>query len=287
MSPSAEATMVTSPTRELITADELTIAFATDEGYADVLRQVSLGVRAGESVGLVGESGSGKSVTCKALLGQIEAGGRLVSGDVQWEGATLLGRAGRRHLREVRGRRMATIPQDPMTALDPVFTIGYQIEEVCRHARGMSRQQSRERAIELLELAGVPSPTQRLRQYPHEFSGGMQQRVLIAMALAAEPDLIIADEPTTALDVTVQGQILALLRSLKDQLGLSVLLVSHDLGVVAEICDRVLVMYAGAIVEQGSSDQIFNRPQHPYTQGLLASTPRVDVPGQDRLGGIP
>lgn len=275
------------PQSTLIAAEDLTVAFATDQGYANVLQHVSMQIEAGESVGLVGESGSGKSVTCKALLGVIAAGGRIVSGDVQWEGSSILGRPGRQQLAAVRGRRLTTIPQDPMTALDSVFTVGYQIEEVCRFVCGMSRRDARARAIELLELVGVPSPERRLKQYPHEFSGGMQQRVLIAMALAAEPDLIIADEPTTALDVTVQGQILRLLRSLKDQLGLSLLLVTHDLGVVAEVCDRVLVMYAGSIVEEGTADQIFNRPQHPYTRGLLASTPRLDVDKRERLYGIP
>lgn len=273
--------------RELISATDLTIAFATDDGYADVLKGVSLSIEAGDSVGLVGESGSGKSVTCKAMLGVVEPGGRVVSGEVRWEGEPLLGPQGPKNLRRVRGRRMATIPQDPMTALDPVFTVGYQIREVCRFVRGMGRKQSRDRAIELLNLVGVSSPEQRLGQYPHEFSGGMQQRVLIAMALAAEPDLIIADEPTTALDVTVQGQILELLRTLRTELDLAVLLVTHDLGVVAEVCDRVLVMYAGRIVEEGTADQIFNRPKHPYTQGLLASSPRVDLAPGERLEGIP
>lgn len=270
----------------LLVAEQLSVAFASDEGYAEVVRDVSLSIGPGESVGLVGESGSGKSVTCKALLGLIEPGGRLVRGDVRWRGTSLLNKADRSTVREVRGKRLAAIPQDPMMALDPVFTVGYQIGEVCRFVQGMSRQQARKRAVELLGLVGVPSPERRLGQYPHEFSGGMQQRVLIAMALAAEPDLIIADEPTTALDVTVQGQILDLLRDLKDQLGLALLLVTHDLGVVAEVCDRVLVMYAGRLVEQGTCDQIFNQPLHPYTRGLLDSTPRLDL-RLERLSGIP
>lgn len=272
---------------ELIAAEHLEIAFVSDEGYADVIRDVSLTIAAGESVGLVGESGSGKSVTCKALLGMIEPGGRLAGGDVLWRRRSLLRDTDPKHLASVRGKQLATIPQDPMMALDPVFTIGYQIEEVCRFVRGMSRHDARKRAIELLDMVGVPSPAERLRQYPHEFSGGMQQRVLIAMALAAEPDLLIADEPTTALDVTVQSQILELLRDLQDELGLALLLVTHDLGVVAEVCDRVLVMYAGRIVEEGTCDQIFNQPRHPYTRGLLASTPRMDIERQTRLHGIP
>ena len=283
----ATAATPLTPGRELISAEDLVVAFATDDGYADVLKGVSLAIEAGDAVGLVGESGSGKSVTCKALLGVVEPGGRVVSGEVRWEGTPMLGPRGPQNLRKVRGRRLATIPQDPMTALDPVFTVGYQIQEVCRFVRGMSRHRARERAIELLELVGVSTPEQRLGQYPHEFSGGMQQRVLIAMALAAEPDLIIADEPTTALDVTVQGQILDLLRRLRTELNLSLLLVTHDLGVVAEVCDRVLVMYSGRIVEEGTADQIFNQPKHPYTQGLLASSPRVDLQPGERLQGIP
>jgi oligopeptide/dipeptide ABC transporter ATP-binding protein len=271
----------------LLAAKNLTVAFASDEGYANVVRGVSLAVRAGESVGLVGESGSGKSVTCKALMGSIAPGGRVVDGDVEWEGRSLLKDRRRASLRAVRGRKLVSIPQDPMTALDPVFTVGYQIEEVCRLVHGASRREARARATELLERVGVPAPARRLKQYPHEFSGGMQQRVLIAMALAAQPQLLVADEPTTALDVTVQKQILELLRELKESLGLALLLVTHDLGVVAEVCDRVMVMYAGRIVESGSCDDIFNRPAHPYTRGLLASSPRTDLPQRERLDGIP
>lgn len=282
-----DAEVSTDLPQSLLSATDLTIAFASDEGYADVIRGVTFAISSGESVGIVGESGSGKSVTCKALLGRIEPGGRLTKGDVAWEGGSLLRDNARSHLAAVRGKRLAAIPQDPMMALDPVFSVGYQIEEVCRHVRGMTRAESRGRAVELLELVGVPSPERRLTQYPHEFSGGMQQRVLIAMALASEPALLVADEPTTALDVTVQSQILQLLRDLKEELGLALLLVTHDLGVVAEVCDRVLVMYAGRIVEQGTCDQIFNDPVHPYTQGLLASTPRMDDERQDQLVGIP
>lgn len=271
----------------LLEARNLTVAFASDEGYADVVRGVSLAIREGESVGLVGESGSGKSVTCKALMGSIAPGGRLVDGDVEWEGRSQLKDRSRAALRDVRGKKLVSIPQDPMTALDPVFTVGYQIEEVCRLVHGMSRRDARARAIELLTQVGVPAPDRRVTQYPHEFSGGMQQRVLIAMALAAEPQLLVADEPTTALDVTVQKQILELLRELKERLGLALLLVTHDLGVVAEVCDRVMVMYAGRIVESGTCDDIFNRPAHPYTRGLLASSPRTDLPPQERLEGIP
>jgi len=275
-------------TPSLIRSENLSVAFATDEGYCEAITDVTCSVGAGESVGLVGESGSGKSVTCGALLGQVAPGGRVVQGRIYWEESPIFpDHKHARALKSVRGRKMVTIPQDPMTALDPVFTVGYQITEVCRNVGGMSRKSARGRAIELLELVGVPSSATRLSQYPHEFSGGMQQRVLIAMALAAEPELIIADEPTTALDVTVQSQILDLLRSLKESLGLALLLVTHDLGVVAEVCDRILVMYSGRIVEEGDCRQIFNDAQHPYTKGLLASTPRIDLDARGRLTGIP
>jgi peptide/nickel transport system ATP-binding protein len=235
---------------------------------------------------LVGESGSGKSVTAMAAMGLLKLPGRIVGGDVRWQGQTLLGANGRDRLREVRGKELAIVFQDPMTSLNPTFTVGVQIVEVLRRHLGMNRKQGRARAAELLDLVGISSPQQRLDQHPHEFSGGMRQRALIAMALACEPKLLIADEPTTALDVTIQAQILELIADIQQRLGLAVLLITHDLGVVAGLCQRVAVMYAGKIVESGPIDAMFAQPNHPYTQGLLASTPRLDSV-ERRLTGIP
>jgi peptide/nickel transport system ATP-binding protein len=269
----------------LLEVEDLHVTFFTRRGTAEVIRGVSLTVDRGETLGLVGESGSGKSVTSLAILGLIELPGKITGGDVRWKGQSLVGRDADHLLRKVRGKEMAMVFQDPMTSLNPVFTIGAQIGEVLRHHQGMHRAEARERTIELLELVGISSPEQRVDQYPHEFSGGMRQRMLIAMALACEPELLIADEPTTALDVTIQAQILELLGELQQRLGIAVLLISHDLGVIAQVCHRVSVMYAGHIVESGSAEEVFERPGHPYTRGLLRSTPRLDQVG-GRLVGI-
>jgi oligopeptide/dipeptide ABC transporter ATP-binding protein len=219
-------------------------------------------------------------------MGLLKLPGKISGGDIRWKGSTLLGAAGAQSLRAVRGKQLSIVFQDPMTSLNPLFTVGVQLIEVLRRHLNMTRAQATVRAAELLDLVGISSPRERLRQYPHEFSGGMRQRALVAMSLACEPELLIADEPTTALDVTIQAQILELIADIRDRLGLAVLMITHDLGVVAGLCQRVAVMYAGKIVEEGPIDDIFATPRHPYTRGLLASTPRLDSVAE-RLTGIP
>jgi len=273
------------PGGRLLEVEDLHVKFFTRRGVAHAVRGVSFRIDAGETLGLVGESGSGKSVTALALMGLIRLPGRITAGDVRWKGRSLLGPGGERLLAGIRGREIAIVFQDPMTSLNPLFTVGFQIGEVLRHHLGIGRDQARRRAIELLEMVGIAFPEQRAQQYPHEFSGGMRQRMLIAMALACEPELLIADEPTTALDVTIQAQILELLAELQRRLGIAVLLISHDLGVVAQVCHRIAVMYAGHIVETGTAEEVFSRPGHPYTEGLLRSTPRLDRV-ESRLQGI-
>jgi oligopeptide/dipeptide ABC transporter ATP-binding protein len=260
----------------LMEVDHLNVKFFTRRGVVHAVRDVSFTVNRGETLGLVGESGSGKSVTAQALLGLTELPGKITSGDVRWKGQSLVTDASET-LNRVRGNEIAMVFQDPMTSLNPVFTIGMQIIEVLRKHRGMNRRQARDRAVELLDLVGIANPAQRVKQHAHEMSGGMRQRVLIAMALACEPQLLIADEPTTALDVTIQAQILELIAELQERLGLAVLLITHDLGVVAGLCDRVAVMYSGKIVELARADELYARPGHPYSAGLLRSTPRLDV----------
>jgi oligopeptide/dipeptide ABC transporter ATP-binding protein len=260
----------------LLEVDHLSVQFFTRRGRVQAVRDVTFSISKGETLGLVGESGSGKSVTAQALMGLIELPGRITNGDVRWKGDSLV-RDAEKTLQRVRGREIAMVFQDPMTSLNPVFTIGTQIAEVMRQHLGMSRRAARERAVELLDLVGIANPARRAEQHPHEMSGGMRQRVLIAMALACEPELLIADEPTTALDVTIQAQILELIAELQERLGLAVLLITHDLGVVAGLCDRVAVMYAGKLVEVGDATGLFAHPRHPYTAGLLRSTPRLDV----------
>jgi peptide/nickel transport system ATP-binding protein len=264
------------PIDPILEVDHLTVKFFTRRGVVHAVRDVSFTVARGETLGLVGESGSGKSVTAQALLGLTELPGKITSGDVRWKGQSLVIDA-EATLARVRGKEIAMIFQDPMTSLNPVFTIGMQITEVLRRHMGMNRKQAVARAVELLDLVGIANPAARVKQYAHELSGGMRQRVLIAMALACEPQLLIADEPTTALDVTIQAQILDLIADLQQRLGLSVLLITHDLGVVAGLCDRVAVMYSGKIVELATADQLYADPGHPYSAGLLRSTPRLDV----------
>jgi peptide/nickel transport system ATP-binding protein len=260
----------------LLEIEDLRVHFTTRSGIVRAVRGANLQVGYGETLGLVGESGSGKSVTFQSVLGLITAPGEIVSGDIRWKGRSLLGRANREYLRQVRGKEITMIYQDPMTSLNPVFSIGTQISEVLRHHMGMGRKQARQRAVDLLDLVNISAPGKRLHQYPHELSGGMRQRVMIAMALACEPELLIADEPTTALDVTIQAQILELLADLQKRLNLSVVLITHDLGVVAQLCHRVAVMYGGEIQEVGIAEDIFEKPIHPYTRGLLRATPRLD-----------
>ena len=265
-------------TEALLEIDDLRVEFATRRGTVRAVRGVSLRVAAGETVGLVGESGSGKSVTAMAAMGLVAAPGAIVGGDIRWRGRSLIAPGERDRARRVRGREMAIVFQDAMTSLDPLFTCGQQIGEVLERHLGLGRRAARARAGELLDLVGIAAPERRLDQRPFELSGGMRQRVMIAMALACEPALLIADEPTTALDVTVQAQILDLLQDLQSRLGLTVVLITHDLGVVAGTCRRVAVMYGGRIVEEAPADDLFERPAHPYTMGLLRSTPRLDRP---------
>jgi len=260
----------------LLDIEDLKVHFTTRSGIVQGARGVSLHVGYGETLGLVGESGSGKSVTAQAVMGLITTPGEIVGGDIRWKGRSLLRKGGREYLLSVRGKEISMIFQDPMTSLNPVFTIGTQITEVLCHHMKMSKSEARERAVRLLEMVDISAPERRLKQYPHEFSGGMRQRVMIAMALACEPELLIADEPTTALDVTIQAQILELLADLQERLNLSVILITHDLGVIAQLCHRVAVMYAGRIVEVGDAEDIFENPLHPYTRGLLRATPRPD-----------
>jgi len=261
----------------LLEVRNLVVNFYTRGGVVQASRGVSFQVEHGQTLGIVGESGSGKSVAVQAVMGLISNPGRIEGGDIFFMGQSLLDPAGRKFVRKVRGKDIAMIFQDPMTSLNPVFTIGTQITEVLRHHLGMTRDQARKRAMDLLDLVDINAPEKRLTQYPYEMSGGMRQRVMIAMALACEPRLIIADEPTTALDVTIQAQILELLADLQQRLQVSVILITHDLGVVAQLCHRVAVMYAGRIVEVGDADQVFASPVHPYTKGLIRATPRLDV----------
>jgi oligopeptide/dipeptide ABC transporter ATP-binding protein len=271
-SPARVATIET----PLLEVENLRVDFFTRRGVVQAVRGVSYRLDRGETLGIVGESGSGKSVMAQTLLGLVELPGKITGGDVRWKGDSLVHDAAGT-LSKVRGREIAMVFQDPMTSLNPLFTVGTQISEVCRRHLDASKKQAHERAVELLDLVGIANPAKRVKQYPHEMSGGMRQRVLIAMALACEPELLVADEPTTALDVTIQAQILELVADLQQRLGLAVLLITHDLGVVAGLCDRVAVMYAGKMVEIAGADELFAEPAHPYTAGLLNSTPRLDV----------
>lgn len=268
----------------------LTVDFFTRRGTVHAVRDVSFTVRKGETLGVVGESGSGKSVTAQAILGLTELPGRITGGDILWKGESLVtGRSAHATVERVRGKEIAMVFQDPMTSLNPVYTVGMQVSEVLVRHVSMSKKAARERATELLDMVGISNPTKRLDQYPFELSGGMRQRVLIAAALACEPELLIADEPTTALDVTIQAQILDLIADLQQRLGVAVMLITHDLGVVAGVCDRVAVMYGGKIVEEAKADEIYPRPLHHYTDGLLRSTPRLDVVSErlESIAGSP
>jgi oligopeptide/dipeptide ABC transporter ATP-binding protein len=273
-------------TTPLLEIENLHTYFYTDTGIARAVDGVSLSVGVGETVGVVGESGCGKSVTALSILRLVRPPGRIEPGSaMRFEGRDLL-RLEEREMQRVRGNRIAMVFQEPMTALNPVFTVGDQIGEVARIHAGASKRDAGAKAIEMLKLVGIPAPEQRAGEYPHQLSGGMRQRVVIAMALVMNPALIIADEPTTALDVTIQAQILELLADLTRRLGTSVLLITHDLGVVAENCTRVIVMYAGEVVEEATTIDLFARAHHPYTEGLLGAMPRVGGE-KDRLATIP
>ena len=269
----------------LLSVEDLDVRFWTDRGTVHAVNGISFEIAAGESLGIVGESGCGKSVTALATLGLLPRAGRATGGTAHFDGSDLLTMSDR-ELRDVRGKEIAMIFQDPMTSLNPVLTIGRQIRESLEAHFGMARKDADKRVAELLDQVGIPSAKTHLRDYPHQFSGGMRQRVMIAMALACEPKLLIADEPTTALDVTIQAQILDLLRELVVEHDTALIMITHDLGVVAGICERVNVMYAGTFVETGDAGQIFARPRHPYTLGLLQSVPRLDLGRRQALQPI-
>jgi len=267
----------------LLEVADLRTVFATDDGEFAAVDGVSFGVDAGRTLAIVGESGCGKSVTSLSIMGLVQRPGR-VTGSVRFEGRELVGMA-QRELQDLRGNGMAMIFQEPMSSLNPAFTVGQQIVEGLQRHKGLSAVQAGVRALEMLRRVRIPAPEQRFHDYPHKLSGGMRQRVMIAMALANEPRLLIADEPTTALDVTIQAQILQLMHTLQQDSGTAVILITHDLGVVAEVADEVLVMYAGRVVEKAPVQALFDEPQHPYTVGLLGSIPRLDIE-QDRLASI-
>ncbi|TML60090.1 MAG: ABC transporter ATP-binding protein [Actinobacteria bacterium] len=273
------------PDAPLLAVDDLRVHFWTGGGTVHAVNGISFEIGPGETLGIVGESGCGKSVTALALLGLLPRAGRVRSGAARFDGRDLL-RLSQRALRRVRGRQIAMIFQDPMTSLNPVLTIGRQLREPLETHFGMGRKAATARAAELLDRVGIPSPDARISDYPHQFSGGMRQRAMIAMALACRPKLMIADEPTTALDVTIQAQILALLRELVAEERTALILITHDLGVVAGMCERVNVMYAGMFMETGSADQLFASPRHPYTLGLLQSVPRLDAARRAQLQPI-
>jgi peptide/nickel transport system ATP-binding protein len=270
----------------LLDVDELRVSFATEEGVVQAVDGVTFELRAGEVLAVVGESGSGKSVTAMTLMGLTRSTNTRFEGTARYKGTELIG-ASEAELRRIRGAEIAMIFQDPMTSLNPVQRVGEQIVEQIQEHEAVPDQQARERTVELLDRVGIPRARERVDNYPFEFSGGMRQRVMIALALSCSPSVLIADEPTTALDVTIQAQILHRIRELREETGAAVILVTHDLGVVADIADRIAVMYAGRIVEQGTLDQIFYDPQHPYTWGLLGSITRVDKPRPERLPAIP
>ena len=271
----------------LLDVDKLRVAFRTEEGTVQAVDGVSFSVDRGEVVAVVGESGSGKSVTAMTLMGLTRSPNARFEGTATFDGTELVTASGEELMR-IRGAEIAMIFQDPMSSLDPVSRIGDQIiEQIRAHDREITKAAAMDRAVELLGQVGIPRARERVRSYPHEFSGGMRQRVMIAMALSCRPRLLIADEPTTALDVTIQAQILRVLRDLRDETGAGIILVTHDLGVVADIADRVVVMYAGRIVEHGTLDELFYDPQHPYTWGLLGSITRIDRDRAQRLPAIP
>jgi oligopeptide/dipeptide ABC transporter ATP-binding protein len=269
----------------LLSVRDLRVEFWTRRGTIHAVNGTSFEIAPGETLGIVGESGCGKSVTALALLGILPRAGRVTTGTAHFEGRDLL-RMSDRELRSVRGREIAIIFQDPMTSLNPVLTIGRQIREALQTHFGLSKRDANARAAELLDRVGIPGAKERAGDYPHQFSGGMRQRAMIAMALACKPKLLIADEPTTALDVTIQAQILDLLRELVREEGTALIMITHDLGVVAGMCERVNVMYAGMFMETGGADQLFDAPRHPYTLGLLESIPRLDAPRRSRLKPI-
>ncbi|HEY4094955.1 MAG TPA: ABC transporter ATP-binding protein [Baekduia sp.] len=272
-------------TEVLLDVEDLRVTFPSPVGPAECVRGASLQVRSGEILALVGESGSGKSLTAKSLLRLVDAPGVVEAARLRFAGEDLLG-LDEGAMRRLRGGRIGMVFQDPMSSLNPVFTVGRQIAQVVRSHQDVSKAAARERAAELLGLVGIPSPQEQLDRYPHELSGGMRQRVMIAMAISCSPALLVADEPTTALDVTIQAQILELIVGMRDRLGMSVILITHDLGVVARVADRVAVMYAGRVVETGDTPTVFGTPLHPYTRALLRAVPRLRDDGTTALRAL-
>lgn len=275
--------------KNILEVKNLCTSFFTEEGEVKAVNGVSFSVPSGRTLGIVGESGSGKSITSLSILRLIQSPGKIKSGEILFDGKDLL-QLSEKDMRKIRGNEISMIFQEPMTSLNPVFTIGEQISEVYQIHRNLSKREAKEKSIEMLKLVGIPSPEKRIDQYPHELSGGMRQRVMIAMALACNPKLLIADEPTTALDVTIQAQILRLIKELQEKLHMSVIFITHDLGVVAETCDYVAVMYCGKVVEFADVKTLFKNPQHPYTVGLLNSLPRHDIDQEELIaikGNVP
>ena len=267
---------------------DLHTSFFTPAGEVKAVNGVSFFLDQGKVLGIVGESGSGKSVTAYSIMQILEKTGKIVSGSIRFNGQELVG-AGEKVMKTIRGNKISIIFQDPMTSLNPTYTIGHQLMEAIMLHTPRNKKEAYDRAVEMLRLVNVNEPEKRMKQYPFEFSGGMRQRVMIAMALACEPDILIADEPTTALDVTIQAQILELMQSLQKELGMAIIMITHDLGVVAQMCDEVIVMYAGSICEQGTADEIFYNPKHEYTTGLMRSIPTVDSDGNrlEPISGTP
>ena len=263
----------------LLEVRDLHTSFFTDAGEVKAVNGVSFNLDRGKVLGIVGESGSGKSVTAYSIMQILAPTGKIVSGSIKLDGQELVG-AGEKVMRDVRGNKVSIIFQDPMTSLNPTYTIGHQLIEAITLHTNRNKQQAWDRAVEMLRLVGINEPEKRMKQYPHEHSGGMRQRIMIAMALACEPDILIADEPTTALDVTIQAQILELMQKLQEELGMAIIMITHDLGVVAQMCDEIVVMYAGSYCERGTADEIFYNPKHEYTKGLLRSIPTLDTMGQ-------
>ena len=272
----------------LLTVTDLHTSFPTDSGEVRAVNGINFSLERGKVLGIVGESGSGKSVTAYSILRILDHPGRITQGSILYEDTDIV-KLPLNQMRQIRGAKISIIFQDPMTSLNPVYTVGNQLTEAIRLHTDRDRAQARARALEMLQLVGVNEPQKRLKQYPYQLSGGMRQRVMIAMALACEPDILIADEPTTALDVTIQAQILELMRELKDKLGMAIIMITHDLGVIAEMCDEIIVMYAGRVCERGTADEIFYNPRHEYTKGLLRSIPKIEVNKEPLrpIGGSP
>ncbi|MBU5437077.1 ABC transporter ATP-binding protein [Tissierella sp. MSJ-40] len=269
-------------TERLLEVKNLETSFYTHLGEVRAIRNISFDLDSGETLGIVGESGSGKSVTVLSIMNLLQHPGRIRSGEIIFKGKNLVPKS-QREMRKIRGKEISMIFQDPMTSLNPVFTVGNQIVEAITEHQNISKKEAKEIAINMLDVAGIPSPEKRFYNYPHEMSGGMRQRAMIAMALSCEPDLLIADEPTTALDVTIQAQILRLMKDLTNKLNTSIIFITHDLGVIADLCKRVIVMYGGLIMEVGGVRDIFYNPQHPYTKGLLRAVPSINLDKTKRL----